>query len=307
MSSIMDELRKLQGGRTPSPPPPTLSGPPPTRPSFRLNPVYAVGFLAVVLAGLVAMLVLPTLGRSRARAPAQTVSQPRIITARAEERSDPPAGTPAPGVASARTQPEQVVSTPDMPEDADSTSGEQPDETASCTDPIEASPESALTLGAVADRGPEPKTDRALEQADPTAVEPERPASAQNAEENVPATTGPAEKALAAGTLADTVTEPDRVLTEAEDEANRTAIRALTVQAVFGDDNSVVVYTSAGQLRQGTRFKDMDVMEVTTRSVLFQCGKKRYRWCLPSRLSGGSSGNTEKAPDTRTNGSGTSG
>jgi hypothetical protein len=27
----------------------------------------------------------------------------------------------------------------------------------------------------------------------------------------------------------------------------------------------------------------MDVVEVTTRSVVFECGNKRYRWCLPSR------------------------
>jgi len=85
------------------------------------------------------------------------------------------------------------------------------------------------------------------------------------------------------GAIPEPAKEPVRVLTQAEDEANKAAIRSLKVFGVIADDNGVGVYTSEGELRQGDRFSGMAITEVTSRYVLFECGNKRYRWMLPRR------------------------
>jgi hypothetical protein len=74
---------------------------------------------------------------------------------------------------------------------------------------------------------------------------------------------------------------PVRILTLEEDEANKAAIRELKVFGVLADEQGVGVYTSEGELRAGGQFRAMQVTEVTLRSVLFECGNKRYRWLLP--------------------------
>jgi hypothetical protein len=73
---------------------------------------------------------------------------------------------------------------------------------------------------------------------------------------------------------------PVRVLTRAEDEANKAAIRGLKVMAVFGDERGIGVYTSGGELRRGGRFQGMDITQVTLKYVVFECGNKRYKWML---------------------------
>jgi len=71
------------------------------------------------------------------------------------------------------------------------------------------------------------------------------------------------------------------MLTQAEHEANMTAIRGLRVLGVFEDGKGVAVYTSAGELRAGEQFNEMDITEVTLKYVVFECGNKRYKWMLP--------------------------
>ena len=73
---------------------------------------------------------------------------------------------------------------------------------------------------------------------------------------------------------------PVRVLTQAEDEANKAAIRGLKVMAVFGDERGIGVYTLRGELRRGGRFSGMDITQVTLKYVVFECGNKRYKWML---------------------------
>jgi hypothetical protein len=82
----------------------------------------------------------------------------------------------------------------------------------------------------------------------------------------------------AAGTAA---APPVRTLTEAEDKANKAAIRSLKVFGVMSDERGIGVYTSEGELRKGCRFSGMTITEVTPQYVVFECGSKRYRWLLP--------------------------
>ena len=273
MSSIMDELRRLQGRRTqphapldgvvppsePSPPPepPAHARIVPACPKARSIPTHIVAILAFALVGLVALLMLPTLGGRRESAAKKTAAAPDTVLAKAERQppAEPDAARPA--ETSPGATPEQKVSPPTAPDGASGESSEEPAELAAFLDPIERLPEPRFELASVP-----------------------APTDAQPVEETVPAD----ETAdTAAGTLEETVTEPARVLTEAEDEANKAAIRGLAVHAVFGDDHGIVVYSSAGELREGSHFNGMDVKQVTTRSVLFECGNKRYRWLLPGR------------------------
>ena len=269
MSSIMDELRRLQGRRTqPHAPldgvlPPPEPSPVPAqvvaaRPKAQVSPARVVGILAFALVGLVALLMLPTLGGRRESAAKKTAAAPDTVLAKAERQppAEPDAARPA--ETSPDAAPERKVSPPTAPDGVSGESSEEPAELAAFLNSIETLPEPRFELASLpAPAGAQPVEEAAL--ADETA--------------DVPA----------AGTLEETVTEPARVLTEAEDEANRAAIRGLAVHAVFGDDHGIVVYSSAGELREGSHFNGMDVKQVTTRSVLFECGNKRYRWLLPGR------------------------
>ena len=268
MSSIMDELRRLQGRRTqPHAPldgvlPPPEPSPVPAqvvaaRPKAQVSPARVVGILAFALVGLVALLMLPTLGGRRESAAKKTAAAPDTVLAKAERHPPAEPDVARPAGTSPDAAPERKVSPPTAPDGVSGESSEEPAELAAFLNSIETLPEPRFELASLP-----------------------APTDAQPVEETVPAD----ETAdTAAGTLEETVTEPARVLTEAEDEANRAAIRGLAVHAVFGDDHGIVVYSSAGELREGSHFNGMDVKQVTTRSVLFECGNKRYRWLLPGR------------------------
>jgi hypothetical protein len=327
MSSIMDELRRLQGRRTPAPsdvapPTPDAASPllqaEPVRSRSQVSPRHLVGILVVALAGLIALLVLPTLGRSKETAAGRT-TPPDIVLAQAEKHPEAP---PEPVS-------RQKVAPPDAPEAGGGELSAGDAAPAAVFDPAETLQEPAFALAANAIHAAGNEADTALAQADPpdteepavalasfeTLTEPRfelasvhlvkddaqaqtDPATAEDAgpvaedagpvaEDAGPVAEDAGPMAEAAddddGSLEAAVTQPVRVLTEAEDEANKAAIRGLSVRAVFGDETGITVYTSAGPLREGVRFRGMDVVEVTTRSVVFECGNKRYRWCLPNR------------------------
>jgi len=308
MSSIMDELRRLQGKRTPgrpsrSPEASRLldeSGPVnarladapgarvPVRPTMADRPS---GRPTLLPAGLVVGLVV---------AVALSVA---VLGGRRQKESTPVA------VASHQVGPEEVAETDEPVEIA-----EKPldtEETVGDTEPVE------LAAGAEPNQDAEP-TEAALvlarlhvvdaietfdeprfEVVEPPSREPQDAQPATQPDEQlaqaVDAAPGDAEAAPGPEPVAEATPEaveravpepaeePLRVLTEAEHEANKTAIRSLKVFGVIADDHGVGVYTSEGELRTGDRFNGMAVTEVTSKYVVFECGNKRYRWMLPRR------------------------
>jgi len=253
MSSIMDELKKLQGKRAASPPPPTAPEiAAPMREALRAKRYSRALGVLVGLAVLGATLVVLKSARPSRGPDAAT-------TAVTEKRS-------------AQNEPEtqlamaSVAETP-VPNEAQ---GAEHDAPAPVEDPE--------PVEAIEETLPE-----SVEQTSPDAVpSPSRElVEAASPEPVEAASPEPVEAASPEPVEAAPPKAPVRMLTQAEHEANMTAIRGLRVLGVFEDGKGVAVYTSAGELRAGEQFNEMDITEVTLKYVVFECGNKRYKWMLP--------------------------
>jgi hypothetical protein len=267
MSSIMDELRRLQGRRTPGrplAPPDPSSMPDASEPldgqlvDAPRAPIGAGGASAAqparspraLLGGLIAILVVATVlsvialaGRSRER------SAPATLASRQEmsQETTAPADVAAPAP--------DIVEPTEPNLEADTTPAEI-DLVLARLHVVEAIEPLAEPRFELVEPPAGQAHDGAEAAPDPEAAEPDAPEPAK---------------------------EPVRVLTTAEDKANKAAIRSLKVFGVIADERGVGVYTSEGELRKGERFNGMAIIEVTSRYVLFECGNKRYRWMLPRR------------------------
>ncbi len=273
MSSIMDELKTLQGkrdasrvggdaGERPAEPPaspaPMLGAPQAPR---RRRSGLVLGVL-IALVALGVALVLPRLGgRSRAG-----------------ER---------PTVAAADEHPSE--SSPDAQGDAVANAGgavahdAEPDATDDTPVALaEADTHEVAGAGATGVALVEPRDvdDTTIPEVADGASAPEEPADESAAPEEATARVEETRPELVKGAAP---ALPVRVLTLAEDEANKAAIRGLKVFGVLADEKGIGVYTSAGELREGSRFNEMDVTKVTSRYVILECGNKRYKWMLPRR------------------------
>jgi len=312
MSSIMDELRRLQGKRTPGRP---SSSPDPSDVPDASEPLdaqladapgapvlthrAAAGHpgehTRLLLGGLIAALALAAaLSIAVLGGWPREESAPVAMASRqdAPQETTEPADVadPAPDVHAATEPPG-----PDVAADNEPVAADQPVEVAEAVEPSQEADAAKMDLvvarlhvleaieplheppgGESHDAEPATPPDQQLaEVASPgsgdapaaPAPEPAAEASPEAVERAVP----------------EPVEEPVRILTKAEDEANKTAIRSLKVFGVLADDRGIGVYTSEGQLRKGDRFNGMAITEVTSRYVLFECGNKRYRWMLPRR------------------------
>jgi hypothetical protein len=282
MSSIMDELRRLQGKRSPGRPSsmPDTPGVPdePGRLDVQLADSPGTPVLtdrtateqtgrrtALLVGGLIAALAV---------AVALSVS---VLGGRRQDESE------AVVLASRQVAPEKVA----QPVKAESPVGaEEPIELAADVEPGPAA--GAADTAMVLARLHVLETIETFDEPRFEPVEPPR-AEAQDAEP----TTQPDQQLAEAASVElgeapaapspEPVEKPVHILTRDEDEANKTAIRSLKVFGVLADDDGVGVYTSEGELRTGDRFNGMTVTEVTSRYVVFERGNKRYRWMLPHR------------------------
>lgn len=288
MSSIMDELKTLQGSRVAGKRPAGRGGEPGPEGAARPpHPVWSrqrsqtgvVLGLAAVLVVLLAVLVVRVGG-----GPPRTADRSTVVAAadRPEEKAADVGAEVVADAAAAATETEAGAR-----QDRASVLAEligrmmfRADGRAApeASDPPETvpteEPERALTDKAGAEPlpevAPEPPEINEAETAEATSSEPVETASAEPVEV---ACTEPVEVAPPK--------PPVRILTQEEDEANKAAIRGLKVLGVLADDRGVGVYTSSGELRAGGRFHGMQITEVTLRSVLFESGNKHYRRLLP--------------------------
>ena len=316
MSSIMDELRRLQGKRTPGRPSssPDPSGVPdasepldaqladmPVAPilTHRTAAGHPGKHTRLLLGGLIAALAVAAAlsiavlgGRPREEsAPVQLASR-QAAPEQVAEGADP-----APAVPDATGPPG-----PDIAADNEPVASDQPVEVAENAEPRqETEPtDTALVLARLRVlEALEPLHEPRFELVEPPGGEPHEnePATQPDQQPAEVASPGPGDAPAApapepvaeAGPEAveravpEPAEEPVRILTKAEDETNKAAIRSLKVFGVLADDRGIGVYTSEGELRKGDRFNGMAITEVTSRYVLFECGNKRYRWMLPRR------------------------
>lgn len=280
MSSIMDELKTLQSERTgsgaPGPAETGDDGPPAggapvlgTPGRGRRRPPALVLGVVIALGALAAALVLP--GRGGKSPPGETSTAARRDEGVPDTR-DAQATTETDATELALAKPHDAagpaaseaaggIATPEKPADADSEGGA--DAEGGAAGEVDESPEGPPDEGV----GPDTTT----EVAEASGEAGSEPVEAAGTEPDEGAGPEPPKK----------VAPPVRVLTKAEDEANKVAIRGLKVFGVLVDDKGGGVYTSAGELRVGSRLNDMQVTEVTARYVIFKSCNKRYRWMLP--------------------------
>jgi hypothetical protein len=282
MSSIMDELKTLQSERTGSgapgrgetgdDEPPAGGGPVLRTPGRgRRRPPGLVLGVGIAIGALAAALVLPGRG---GKPPARDGSTLARATEQPAEETEDAGSVPAAG---AQTIPNEAEpeATPDRA--LAPTEPEVPEAPeARTTEPAVVKPDDAD--GAVAAQA----ASEAEESPEGPPDESTRLAAADEAAES-PGESGPEAVEEAHLEPVKEAPPPVRVLTPAEDAANKAAIRGLKVFGVLVDQKGVGVYTSEGELRVGSRFKEMDVTEVTSRYVVFESGNKRYRWLLPGR------------------------